>query len=139
MGQWLAANGLTPRAAVSSTARRATETARLVLEAAGAGADRLRLDASLYGAGPGEILRAAASGEGSPLLLVGHNPGMEFLVGRLGIPETGAGKLFPTAALAVVRVGGKAWRELPAASLAIDHLVRPRDPDVASLEVHPGG
>ncbi len=131
MGRWLAERGLAPAAAVSSTAARARETARLVLRAAGASPDGLRLDPGLYGAGPSEILRvAAAAPGGSPLLIVGHNPGMELLVGGLDRSEVDRApgrKPFPTCALAVVRVEAVTWSELPDAPRTLEALIRPRE------------
>lgn len=126
LGRWLRENGLTPAAALVSTARRARQTAEAVLEAAGAGGAPRRTTRRLYGAGPEEIFRAAreaaAGGEipgaASPLLVVAHNPGMEELAARCerdaAPPDGGTARPFPTAAVAVVACPGAAWEEIPA-------------------------
>ncbi len=127
MGRFLQDRGLVPEAALVSTARRAHETARLALEAAGAPPDALRLVPDLYGSSPDEILRIVRQ-EGcraSPLLVVAHNPGMRDLAARF----TGRPGPFPTAALAVVSCAVSRWPELSSATGAalVETLVRLRD------------
>ena len=126
MGRFLRESGLCPAAALVSTARRARETARLVLEAASAPADALRPVPDLYGSTPDEILRIVREqgGGASPLVLVAHNPGMEDLVARLA----GRYEPFPTLALAVISVSATEWPEFRESSQAsIESRVRPRD------------
>lgn len=137
MGRFLREHGLLPAAALSSTARRARETADAVLPAAGAEAVPRRRTEHLYGAAPEEIFRAvreAATELGasaSPLLVVAHNPGMEELVARCG--ERGPGGVvapFPTAALAVVECPVSSWEELPSPEeTTVIRIARPRDLD----------
>lgn len=137
MGRFLREHGLTPAAALSSTARRAQETADAVLPAAGAEAVPLRRTEHLYGAAPEEIFRAvreAAAELGasaSPLLVVAHNPGMEELVARCGgRGPGGAVAPFPTAALAVVECPVSSWEELPSPEeTTVIRSARPRDLD----------
>ncbi len=133
MGRWLAREGLVPETTVSSTAVRARRTARLALQAAEAPLDSLKLDGRLYGATPWRILaraaEAAREGAGGPILIVGHNPGLEDLVrGVRSLPARLAWrqKLFPTAALAVISVDG-APRDLVRFEADLRTLVRPRD------------
>ena len=137
MGRFLRENGLTPAAALSSTARRARETVEAVLPAAGAEAVPLRRTERLYGAAPGEIFRevreaAAELGvSASPLLVVAHNPGMEELVARCGGRRPGGVVApFPTAALAVVECPVASWEDLPAPEeTTVIRSARPRDLD----------
>ncbi len=114
MGRLLRERGLVPARALASPAVRARETARLVLESAGAPADSLRLVPELYGSSAEGILAIARESDASPLLVVAHNPGLEDLVARFA----GSWSPFPTAALAVVS-GGR-----------LEALFRPRDADV---------
>jgi phosphohistidine phosphatase len=98
MGRFLAAHGLRPDGAVASPARRAVDTARLVLEAAGADLTA-HLDERLYG----NDARAAIDDtwpRGERLLVVGHEPEMVELVARC----TGARIRLPTAGLAWVQL-----------------------------------
>lgn len=139
MGRFLRENGLTPAAALCSTALRARETAEAVLRAAGAESVPVRWSRGLYGAAPGEIFRqvreaaAELGGSASPLLVVAHNPGMEDLAARCGRGqrEEGPGGVaapFPTAALAVVRCPVASWEDLPAPEeTTVTRSVRPRD------------
>ena len=125
MGRYLRHEQLHPTAALVSTARRARETAELVLKAAGADPQVLRLVPDLYGSSPDKILDIVRreGGSSSPLLVVAHNPGMEDLVGRF----TGRHEHFPTAALAVVSVPALDWSTLSPAVARADILIRPRE------------
>jgi phosphohistidine phosphatase len=98
IGRFLAAHGLRPDAVVTSPARRATDTARLVLEAARADA-ATHLDERLYGTDARAAMDAAWP-RADRLLVVGHEPEMVELVARL----TGARVRLPTAGLAWVQV-----------------------------------
>jgi phosphohistidine phosphatase len=71
---------LIPAVVLCSTARRARETWALMENELGGAAQVTFLD-SLYGAGPGRMLEAARihAEDRSPVMLVGHNPGMEDL------------------------------------------------------------
>lgn len=140
MGRFLRENGLTPAAALSSTARRARETVEAVLPAAGADAVPLRRTERLYGAAPGEIFRevreaaAELGAAASPLLVVAHNPGMEELVARCGGRGPGGpGSVvapFPTAALAVVECPVSSWEDLPSPEeTTVVRSARPRELD----------
>jgi phosphohistidine phosphatase len=115
MGRALLDHGLVPDLILSSTARRARETALLVAEASGhRGA--VQLEAELYEADPAkvlEVVRRSAGGAGDRIMLVGHNPAFEALVEIL----TRKSVELPTCALA--------WLELSIASwLAIDGGVK---------------
>jgi len=124
MGAWLVEQGLAPGRIVSSTARRALETAELVADAVGhEGA--LEAEAALYEAGAGAIRRVIASTPEpcSRLLVVGHNPGLADLVFEL----TGAAERFPTAALAQVELPIDAWHEVQACRGRLVGLWRPRE------------
>ena len=125
LGHHLREHGLVPAAALASTARRARDTARLALEAAGAPPEALRLVPELYGSSPDEILRLVRrdGAAASPLLVVAHNPGMEDLVARL----TGRPERFPTAALAVATVSVTRWADLTLAAATVETVLRPRD------------
>ena len=65
----------------------------------------------LYGAAPDDILvvlRAAPEPDAETVMVVGHNPGLEALVGQL----TGERHDFPTAALAQIDLPIDRWRDL---------------------------
>lgn len=83
-GQWLAGQGLQPARVVSSPARRALQTAQALAAALADAA--ITTDARIYEASETTLLAVLSSNiEASPLLLVGHNPGLEsLLAGLLG-------------------------------------------------------
>ncbi len=109
IGEYLAAIEHLPDAIVSSQARRATQTAQKVAEAAGFKGD-IAFEPRIYLADPDTLLEVVASlpEPAARVMLVGHNPGFEELVTVL----CGAAVRLPTAALACI--------ELPAADRWVD-------------------
>ena len=109
MGRLLREEGLVPQRILSSTAVRARTTAWAAAEASGFAGD-VSLCPQLYLAPPEVYVDVARGLEGDPgrVLLVGHNPGIEQLVGEL----TGSDRRMPTAALAVVSLPIARWSEL---------------------------
>ena len=63
-------------------------------------------------------------------MIVGHNPGLEYLLDHLvgGVPVPGDGKLLPTAALARLDLPGD-WRRLARGQGRLLGLTRVRDLD----------
>jgi len=109
MGHLLLEKELLPQLIISSTAKRARKTVKLVSEACGYKGDRLFIEA-LYAAGPEAYIGALRElgGGYERVMVVGHNPGLEELLDRL----TGAGHTLPTAALAEVSLPIGSWDEL---------------------------
>lgn len=100
---------LTPGVIITSSARRAVETARLVA----AECDfegRIVISEELYHADPYSYLEVAREHGGGHeiILLVGHNPGVEDLIEQL----TGDWQRMPTAALAEIGLDINLWSEL---------------------------
>jgi len=85
MGRRLQARGVRPSLIVSSPAKRARQTARLVAQAINYPVEFLQREAELYLADPGTILAAIAAQEDSfgSIVVCGHNPGMTDLANRL--------------------------------------------------------
>jgi len=78
-GVWLKRHGATPARVLCSPAARTKETCERVLAAIGY-AD-VRSDPRIYEATPGTLIRVLDEhADANPLLLVGHNPGLENLV-----------------------------------------------------------
>ncbi len=108
IGRLLLAETLVPDLVFCSTARRARRTAELVTAACGFDGE-LALEQGLYLATVPQLIAHAQSCEGEELLLlVGHNPGMQELVGAL----TGNQVRMPTAALALIELEIDDWSEL---------------------------
>lgn len=125
MGRLLREQGLLPDLIITSTARRARDTAELVAQGAGYEGE-VEETRSFYHAPPRaylERLRALPPEIGC-VLLVGHNPGMEELVKVLA----GVAERFPTAALANVALPITSWDQLtPRTGGQLLHLWRPKE------------
>ena len=108
MGNLLLEAELTPDLVMPSSALRARQTAALVAEAVGYDG-QIEPQADLYLAAPSASLHELARRPETVELplLIGHNPGIEELVGWL----TGQEVAMPTAALAVVELEGDSWAE----------------------------
>ena len=111
MGRQLRAHGVLPELIVSSTAVRAWTTAQEVAEGCGFKGE-IRSTEALYLAEPSTILGLLSQlpEPHGPVMLVGHNPGVEELVRHL----TGRDETMPTAALAQVSLPIAKWSELGA-------------------------
>ena len=109
IAEWIASEGLIPDYIISSTARRARETALAVVELCGSWCDVL-LTRSIYEARPEAYVQAiqAAPEKSQRVLVVGHNPTLEMLLETL----VGQQETLPTGALAHVRLPIAKWSEL---------------------------
>jgi phosphohistidine phosphatase len=109
VGKRLRDEDLIPDAILSSTARRAHQTAEAVIDESGFTAE-LQLFAQLYEGGPEAYLDALRDLPVSVecALVVGHNPDLEELVYLL----SGESVRMPTAALAHLRLDIQAWQDL---------------------------
>ena len=86
----------------------------------------VRLERRLYLANPAEIIDVIheAAGDAARVMVVGHNPGLEELVARLG----GSGEAIPTAALAEIQLDIAAWSDLSVRSPGrVVNVWRPRE------------
>ena len=109
MGKLLQAQDLVPDRIISSTAKRARNTAKAVAKACHY-EDKVELTSEFYHAGPGSYLAVLQNlpDDDQRVMVVGHNPGMEALVAHL----TGRMETMPTAALAHVTLPIEKWGEL---------------------------
>ena len=105
MGHYLEKQGLTPDRMVVSAAERTQETARLLLQSISVAEENIIIDKSLYLAGMETLCDNIMSYavEGQRLLILAHNPGMDYLVSYLASsvpPLSDSGKLMTTCAIA---------------------------------------
>jgi phosphohistidine phosphatase len=112
--------GELPTLILSSSARRACQTAELCVGAWPPGTELLKLE-DLYLAGPARYLAAlAARGQDhARAMVVGHNPGLEALVFAL----TERSEHLPTAGLVAIEVRVRAWSEVSAGARGLGHFV----------------
>jgi len=137
MARYIRSKDYLPQAVLCSTAERTRETLDLLL-AAWTKKPAIRYERELYLADWPVLLASLkrASSRASPLLLVGHNPGIEQLALALALQPKGLverGRLqrltqkFPTGALAVLDFDIASWRFLkPGLGQLVDY-VRPKD------------
>ncbi len=99
MGQYVAQHECLPDLILSSTAKRALQTARLFVEGCG-GEIEIQTARQLYHAGPDDYLEAVSTygDQYSRLMVVSHNPGSEVWTWQL----SGQYETLPTAAIAVL-------------------------------------
>ncbi len=85
MGEWFKKEKLVPEYVVSSPAERARQTAGLLCDAMDYRKKKIVWDARIYGAGAEDLLEVLASvpAKVRSVLLIGHNPGLEFLLSHL--------------------------------------------------------
>ena len=125
VGRLLNDNGLTPAQIISSTARRAVDTAAAIAEQSGF-RGTIELSDDLYHAAP-DTLTAVLSNlyyEDDPVLIVAHNPGLERFLERM----TGRYEPLPTAALAHISLDLSDWWQLrPETRGTLVNLWRPRE------------
>ena len=113
LGQWLAERGLRPAEAVPSGARRTVETWECMALAFDP-APPVRDDMRLYDAPAERMLEVLRDAEASPLLLIGHNPGIGEFASRLAIAPPAHPRFvdYPTGATAIFRFARDGWRDV---------------------------
>jgi phosphohistidine phosphatase len=125
MGSRLAGSLYVPDRILCSTAIRARQTAELVVDALQFG-QPLDVREGIYHATPAGILSAIAeAGRAKTLLVIGHNPGMGELVGRLTDFEDS----MPTAAIALIELPISDWSEATSATGRLIDFWTPKDAD----------
>jgi phosphohistidine phosphatase len=109
IGKLLRKQGLTPDKIISSTAKRARKTAQAVAKAGGY-VGEVESTPAFYHAGPEAYISVLCnlSDDCRRVMVVGHNPGMEELIGRL----TGHVETMLTAAIAHILLPIGRWEEL---------------------------
>jgi len=136
MGSCMRAKAYEPAMVLCSTARRARETLELVLPKLKT-KPKILYQRALYLADWPHLLAAVRKTKPvSPVLLVGHNPGMEQLAIALALhPKNPAergraerlAQKFPTGALAVLDFDAKTWREIKPGAGNLTDYIRPKD------------
>jgi phosphohistidine phosphatase len=110
MGQLIQEEGLVPDLILSSTARRARDTAEAVADNCSYDGE-LIMTRDLYHSGPEDYLYVLQNLEGDDhdrVMVVGHNPGLEDFLELL----TDEYERLPTAAMAQVELPIESWRDI---------------------------
>ena len=124
IGNFIAKQNVTIDLVISSPAVRARQTIDLVLKTARRSPD-LRFDQRVYEATPTRLLEITSQIEDDrkSVMLVGHNPGMEELLGLL----VGIEQHMPTASLAKVVLSSKKWDKILTEKGVLESFVRARE------------
>lgn len=130
IGRWLMQQRAVPDWVVSSPAERAVSTARLCCREIGLTDRDIHIDKGIYMANLPDLLRvlAMAPRTASRILLVGHNPGLETLLGYLAeevdsLPEDD--RRLPTATLVQLSMPND-WSSLSRGCASLIQVVRAR-------------
>ena len=135
IGSWMRARAIEPALVLCSPARRAKETLELILPLVNPQAE-FRFDPELYLAEAAVLMqRLRAAPPVSPLMLVGHNPGLHDLGASLLARRQPAyattrlaeyARKLPTAALVILDFKSREWRNLRAGSAILTEFIRPK-------------
>ncbi|MDR6954389.1 phosphohistidine phosphatase [Ancylobacter sp. 3268] len=128
MGTYMVRSGLTPSQVLVSPARRTLETWAAACDS-WASPPPTTYEEAIYEAAPEMLLDVIRRrGTDSPLMLVGHNPGLESLTARL-VAAADRARLpvkFPTGGLAVIDLPAKGWAEVGPGTGTLERFVTPR-------------
>ena len=136
IGSYMAENGLLPAVALVSPARRTIETWDIATRSWPPHTPPTYEDA-LYEASPDALLAVVRRQTGrSPLLIVGHNPGMEGLAALLlkRAHRTRVLPKYPTGALAVIDLPAGEWSGVAPGEGTLERFVTPRALGVAKTD-----
>ncbi|MRH20903.1 SixA phosphatase family protein [Rhodovulum strictum] len=128
IAEWLAARGHVPAEVVASTARRTVETWELMAPVLGDCAV-MRRDPALYHAPAQRMLDVLKHCAASPVLMLGHNPGIAEFAARLlqRPPGTQRFVTYPTCATLVAEFDAADWSEVIPGTGRVVEFVTPRD------------
>lgn len=130
MADRLAQRGVKPDLILTSSARRARQTAELVEPALRRGRSlEIRVDPEIYLAGTGKLLDivSALEDELDDVVLIGHNPGLTQLANTL-LPTLRLANL-PTAGSVGIDCAATNWRDVDSAVRSLRFYDYPKNPD----------
>lgn len=131
MGAWLRQLGQHPDYVVSSPAERAKQTVVGVCRVLGIKEKHIHWDRRIYGAGTEDLLEvlSEAPKKAKTVLLVGHNPGLEFLFSHL-VGHTEVAKLGETGAVKTATLvhleTAEEWKNLKQNCASLIEIKHPR-------------
>ena len=110
MGEFIAQKNGTPDLVLSSSAKRACDTAALASSTMGYAQEKIETDSELYLANVGEILKSISrvSANINFCVLVGHNPGLTDLVNYFGLKLDN----LPTASAVCLEFDSLTWQNI---------------------------
>ena len=126
MGRKLMEMRVRPDLVLSSPAKRATQTARMVAEAIGYPKKKILYDEAIYHAPAQALLEMVRKQDDSNriIMLFGHNPGFNDLA--VTLLKDGTGQKMPTTGVYCIRFGVDHWREVKEGTGALDFFDYPK-------------
>ncbi len=128
MAQRLFLKDCLPDKVLCSPAKRTRETAAIMIEVLGVEKQRLTYVDSIYEASPGDLMAAIESQDDTTdqLMLIGHNPAMEYLASML---NQGQRLTMATCAVCEFAIQGvSSWKELASAQIELAYHDFPKNP-----------
>ena len=124
MGRFIRKKKVVPDLVVSSPAVRARETIEAIMKIAELPSE-LRYDDRIYDAGAMRLMEVISEidDERNTVLMVGHNPGMEELLGLL----TDQLEHMATGTLARINLNGASWSNVVAEKGSLEWIVKPKE------------
>lgn len=128
MGAFIKESGYVPDMIISSTAKRAEQTTKLVSKAAGVRSSQVFWNEDFYYASHKAYLKAVqeAGPKTGILMLVGHNPLMEELLAALTVGSGSGPFIFPTAGLACLELNVPAWNHVKTGGNRLKWFIIPK-------------
>ena len=132
MGERLGVRRVRPSLIITSTAKRALDTARTIARVLGYPREFVQIEPALYLADPAAILAVIGQQEErfTEILVVGHNPGFTELVNQL-LPDLELHNL-PTAGVVGMESSAARWTEIAARNTTLLFYDYPKNPDKAA-------
>ena len=127
VGKFLNKKNIIPDLILTSTAKRASNTAELILNEIDDKNVKIQYDKNIYLTGPGKIIDIISKIEDNIkiLLVVGHNPDMQMLVERLTNKHFSHPK-FSTAGVAIIDFEIESWNEIKATHGVLEIFITPK-------------
>ena len=128
MGERLKGEIEGPALIISSTAKRATKTAKGLCQALGYELDCIKLDAEVFGASKQKLIKVirSTSNTSDQIMLVGHNPGMAEAADYLSRSKITS---MPTCAVAIFKFAIEEWIEVNPSSATLIYYDYPKNID----------
>jgi phosphohistidine phosphatase len=127
LGRWLAEQGHRPQEVILSGARRTVETWDGIVRALDP-ATAARAERRLYDAAPDRMLEVLREAGATPVMMIGHNPGIAEFANRLAIapPADPRFEDYPTGATTVIRFLRDSWSDVGWEEGEVVDFVTPR-------------
>ncbi|MBI3187426.1 MAG: histidine phosphatase family protein [Gammaproteobacteria bacterium] len=129
MARYLQKSGIIPQRIVSSPAKRARKTAKILAEGVGYDVSTISYVSDIYDASTDTLMKVIQDFDNriERYMLVGHNPGMTNLANLLIHNSTDAIEHVPTSGIVVLRLDVANWQAIEAHRASLAGFITPAD------------